>query len=35
MKMCSISFGETMAVAKAYADQCTVGKVAIAPLEME
>jgi len=33
--MCSMSFGETMAVAKAYEAQWTVGKVAMAPLERE
>jgi hypothetical protein len=35
MKICSISFGDTIAVARAYDAQCTVGKVATAPLEME
>jgi len=35
MKICSMSFGETIAVARAYEAQCTVGNVATAPLEME
>lgn len=35
MKMCNISFGDTIAVAKAKLAQCTVGKVATAPLESE
>lgn len=33
--MCSISFGLTIAVARAYEAQWTVGKVAIPPLERE
>lgn len=35
MKMCSMSFGDTIAVAAAKEAQCTVGKVATAPLERE
>jgi hypothetical protein len=35
MKMCSMSFGDTIAVASAKLAQCTVGKVATAPLESE
>ena len=33
--MCNMSFGETRAVARAKLPQCTVGKVAMAPLESE
>jgi hypothetical protein len=35
MKICSMSFGDTMAVASAKLDQWTVGNVATAPLERE
>ena len=35
MKICSISLGLTMVVARAKEAQCTVGNVAMAPLERE